>query len=199
VAEILASYALCSLADAKAYADLDEEIAEHDELLIRLINTGSTMMHRVSGRTFVGTPGVRNYEVPAGALSFRIDDCTEVNGVALYADGSTVAPLVSTWTSAQFAAWPYSRPNPWDTIRRIQILNGSAGAGGIARVDADWGFEEIPEDVREAVIQHVALAYARNVQRFSGVINLETGRVEIPRSLAASSRDVALRYKARGV
>lgn len=196
-AEVLASYACCSLEDAKTYAGVDEETADHDDLFVRLINAASTLMTKASGRHFTGTPGARDFQVPCGVTSFRIHDCSAITAVSLR-DRATLTEL-ALLTTTQWFPWPLQLVQPWDTFRRIYM--GPTwpvyGPPTIARVTASWGMTEIPEDVREATIQQVTLAYARNVQRFSGVINLETGRVEIPRALTATAWDVARRYKVR--
>lgn len=191
---------LCSLEDAKAYLDISEDVADPDELLTRLIAAATTMIQRVSGRLFVGPAATDRWvRIPYSSTGFLIPDASAINSLGLYNSAGASPVLTAAWSSADYAAVPYDATGLGEPFTGVELYNAIGFGGGFVKVNADWGWPAVPEDIREAAIQQVALSYARNVQRFSGVINLETGRVEIPRALAASSRDIALRYKRRSV
>jgi hypothetical protein len=68
---------------------------------------------------------------------------------------------------------------------------------GYALVDVtgDWGFASIPNDVKQACIEGVAIRLRRDVSAFSTTFNIDEARLERPEALPASVCQALRQYK----
>ena len=165
--------ALIDLADVKGYLPnvLDGDTS-YDDVLQDLINAESREIHRDAGREFVTAgAGPRLFDVDdeiAYNEQLEICDATSVTLVQLLNPDGT---LIYAAAAGSWVALPRNREE-WEPIRRLWFrcdLNTSVTlyAGMVVRVTAEWGFPEVPEDVKHACKVFVARDFLKDLARHS--------------------------------
>jgi len=190
VPEQLSPRALCGLDDVKVYGGFDLQDQGLDSLLIRLINAASAEIHRVAGREFKpagANPQTRTFDVPV-RLGF---DCQEREiNVGDLAAWTSVAVWGAAVGAGDVVGLPRVREE-WEPFVKLRFtrLVRWRGVGLRAShyvpvdVTGDWGFPQVPEDIRQACVVTVMVWGERDIRHFSETFSLEEQRVELPRSL----------------
>lgn len=184
--------ALCSVEDVRAYAGHDPQRADLEALLTRLVNAASSTFTRASGREWKG-PGASSARTFStwGNRSVPIGDASAVTQVELVEFDGTASVLDATsWQALRSA---HDRP-----YTRVRVAQGvSLSDDSALRVTGTWGWAEVPEDVRQAVIEQVRLWLVRDVERQSAgfLAGDDTTRTQTLRALAPSVFDVARDYR----
>lgn len=194
---------LCTLEEAKEYAGEHIEDTTFDALFNRLIDDCSQAFYRYTRREF--TP----IAVPAsgGDPLTRVFDLTEWEhrnrrlgiGDLADTDGLVVATtmlngmFIETVNPASIVALPRNR-DVWEPITELWFPWTARPIAQMPRhatmaVTGNWGFPQVPSDVRQLALTQVAIWFSRDVAKFSGTFSLAEGRTIRPRTLDDAIRD----------
>lgn len=179
--EVLTDRALCTEADVLALLKIDAPTTEETDLATRLVNAASDALANlpgVRGREFAPAVLAETRTFDAEELLVDVDraayrrrvaflpigDASEVDTVTFhYVDGTSAVLAGSDWAELP------RRRKAWEPVTELRLEPASASLGSVVTVDVlgDWGFPELPEDVRQAAILTAASWYGRDVSRFS--------------------------------
>ena len=198
-AETLSALALCTDEDVRKYLGIKEvDLSDEDrQTMIRLVNAASQTYTDESQRVWKADPdylGTRLYrldrfDIQVGRL--RIDDCVEVNSVGYGAYNDPLGPVEVAGESW----YPWVEEPGWPITGIVFATGLYLTAGYVIEVDADWGWPEIPDKVRQDVIYTAAEWYARDVEKFSATFSLDQGRVLLPQVLPTQVQRSAESYR----
>lgn len=170
------SRALCTLEDVQsyvpgyiAYSDL-----ETDTILMELITAASTEIHNVTSREFLPVatnPSAKVFELSdfdAAERRVFIGDLSNTTGMTVaitQADGTAVANI--SMPNSAIVGEPRNRQQ-WEPFNYLRFPPGLASspslAGGyLMTVTGNWGFPQIPSDIRTACVKLVINRYVRDV------------------------------------
>jgi hypothetical protein len=182
----ISSRALVTLAEAKDWLNQQGIDFDEDNELVRVINDLSDRAHQEAQREFkvVGSnPQTRDFPVDDYALvrgEILIGDATAITQVQLI--DNDWSSVVETVDAADWQARPMVR-QPWEPIRRIKLnyLNGASylRGGYLVRVTGSWGFPQVPQSVRQAVLDGIAAAVDRDVEHYRqdlGAVSSQEGQ-----------------------
>jgi hypothetical protein len=196
--------ALCTLEGLKEYLSDDGVDQDYDPLLVRLIDDASAAIHRAARREFKPmrtNPDTRLFDVDdaiAAERRIRVGDLARTAGLSIEIQtelGATVAAI----DASTVAALPRVR-EPWQPITELWLRGGEPlRAGHVVEITGDFGFPEVPGEIRHFAIVQAAEWFSRDVAKFSLTYSLEEGRVSRPRPLSPAIRDAVLDYRHKTV
>lgn len=164
----------------------EREFATADATVDEGISGGPDEVERdVVERVFIVGPHRYSGEVPVGDMAD-----TPVRVDFLDGDGNAVVEDVDLST---VEVLPRNR-RPYDPITALRFPSGSLGSVDRVRVSAEWGYPEVPEDIRQACISQVREWYVRDVQRFTPEF-ADEGFTAPGRELGLAARDAARAYR----
>jgi hypothetical protein len=112
----------------------------------------------------------------------HVGDATEIASVTLKTWGGSETIL----DEADYDLLPYNR-EAWEPISFIRIRRPLVRASDQLIVEGQWGFPEIPEDVRQAAIEAVWARLVRDVRKFSAEFEAIEPTIYNPQQLRANS------------
>ena len=159
-------------------AQVDEPISDAPETLER----------QVVARRFPIAPWERRRVIPVGDMATvptRID--------ILSATGAVVAADIDL---AGVSVEPFNRA-PGEPYTRLWFHPGLLlDRDGIVQVTAEWGWPQVPEDIRQACIAQVREWYVRDVAQFGDSFLQDEGSLPVRgRELSLVARDAARAYR----
>lgn len=169
MAEVISQFALCSLADAKAYLRIPGS-AEDDYLTI-LINTATERIEGFTDRKLkkrtgltefldgTGTPDIILNELPIVTLTSVFVDLQRVFGA------DTALDLDDVIVSSEEGRISLEGDGLGTVLASVVFPRGTK----IVKVVYDAGLETIPNDLRLACMKVVAMDYARSREGGDGV------------------------------
>jgi len=184
---------LCSVEDVADYMPAGQNL--DFAIVDRLIASASSAIMRIAEREFSSHdsaaierifpvhPYRASREIPVGDMA---DDPEQVD--LLDADGNVIAEDI-----AGVESLPRNR-KPYEPITALRFTSGALGSADRIRVNAEWGFPQIPEDIRHACIAQVREWYVRDVQRFTPEF-ADEGFTAATRELGLMARDAARAYR----
>ena len=196
--DVITRRQLCTLDDAKEYAGEPPEDTTYDSLFVRLIEDCSQAFYRYTRREFtpVAESAVeRVFDLTEWERDHRrvaIGDLADTDGLVVstaYQDGTAI----ETVAAQSIVALPRNR-DVWEPITELWFPpNVTAPAQMVRRsvmsVTGNWGFPQVPHDVRQLALTQVAIWFSRDVAKFSGTFSLAEGRTIRPRTLDDAIRD----------
>lgn len=205
----LSARALAGLDETKRYAKIDLAETGDDDVVIDRINAASALIHRVADREFkpIGTnPQTRSFDLISPRYGTPPSSELRIGDLASAPTAVTINGNVVTNLSTTVVGLPRVRQE-WEPIRRLRFgstLGTYPGdpvywpgywSGAVIEVTGNWGFPEVPADIREACIVTVAIWLSRDVTTYSETFISEEGRVEMPRALPRQVYDVVSAYQ----
>lgn len=198
----LATNALISLDEARGFIQKNEEETEQDEEIIRLINSASEEIQNHTRREFApaGEYGEDRVFVYVGGryLDLAPYDLRAVEAVTLATD--LESPVKLTKDEWRLRPMP-ARDGVYQTIRllslpedtRITLPEGETQFE--VTVTGEWGFAEVPEDVKHWCKVTVATWLRKDVAAFSTTLRLEEDRLERPDALPTAAVRGLCKYR----
>jgi hypothetical protein len=177
---------LCALEDVLAYMP-ELELDDNERLQI-LISAESDDFHEMTQREIrpeSTEPETRVFDVDdwvAGEGVLRIGDATEISSVQVKDQNDTVVD-----SDPAYEEHPRNRRS-WQPIRRLRFRRSfasSLAAGYTIEVEAIWGWPQVPNRVRRAVVIFVARSYVRNLTAYS-----DSAEEILPDARVTLARDV---------
>lgn len=199
----LSPRALCALDDVLVYDDPNDVTDDtKDALFTRLINAASREMHREARREFIAKNATRdaNGLVVIDAET-RYFDARDVNQ-----DRELELGDLATFTSATVNGTPIAAGDlvalprireEWEPLTRLRLEKVTLNRDAVIGVTGVWGFPQIPEDVRQKVIETVKFWADRDLSTFNETFSVETGGVSRARSLPFPAWETAQKYRKR--
>lgn len=199
----LSPRALCALDDVLVYDDPNDITDDRkDQLFTRLINAASREMHREARREFVANNAARDASgLVVVAPETRLFDARDLDQDRELAIGDLAVFTSATVDGAAIAAGdlvvlPRNREE-WQPIDRIRLEKVSIGTDSVIAVTGTWGFPQVPEDVRQKVIETVKFWADRDLTTFNETFSIEAGGVTRARSLPFPAWETAQKYRRR--
>lgn len=208
--EVLSARALCTLDDVLAYIEVDPVDVDENDVLTRMINSASQVIHNVSGREFLPytvittPPEVRTFDITwrhEVSRTIAIGDVTTLTSVTVFNEAGTT---LGTIAAGARVSLPRIREE-WEPIRKLRFLDTAdyIVATNVLQVAATWGFPAVPDDVRQACVETVAVWHGRDIEHISetyaaaggGVLVGAAGGRELSRSLPRRAFDIADSYR----
>lgn len=198
---------LCTYADVVSYMPPGQNL--NQTVVERLITSASAAISRVADREFATldatedegtvtrTSTTRRFAVnpyPGTRLIPVGDMATEPTRIDLLDEDQ--AATSEDITLAKINPAPLQR-RPWEPITGLSFPTGVLDSVRFIDVTAEWGFPEVPDDVRQACIAQVREWYVRDVSRLSLTLDEATaeGTVAPSRELARPVLDLARGYQ----
>lgn len=168
--------ALCTLEDVQSYIPgyIPYSDLSTDTILMEMIDSVSTEIHHEARRDFLPAqtnPYAKLFDVSVSDAENRrifIRDLANLTGLTVgisQLDG-TVVGSVSTPSTAVIGQ-PRNR-QPWEPYNYLWFPAGQANSvslnpGSVVTVTGNWGFPQIPADIRQACVKLVINRYLRDV------------------------------------
>lgn len=201
----LSPRALIGLDDVKAFANIDPNEDEDDDLLIDLINAASQSFYSLAQREFKPirtNPQTRTFDLPASSFwsgapwrraEFFVGDLASFDAVTV--NGTTISGGAVT-------GLPRVREE-WQPITRLRfdstVAVGPSAASydlALVTVHGNFGFPAVPEDIKQACRVTVASWSERSLKTFSEVFNSEQGALlPLPDLLPRQAYRTVLAYR----
>lgn len=169
----------CSLAELKASLDITDNI--DDAILERAINSASRTIDRYCARNFYKVTATRLF-APRDSYICDIDDLVSLTSLKTTDDDTQTYDI--TWTASDYQLEPLNgvvdgMPTPYTRIRAIgdytfSMLGGEASV----RVEGQFGFNAVPDEVNYATIIQASKLYKRKDSPL-GVISGEYGAMRV--------------------
>lgn len=170
------SRALCTLEDIQAYTPgyIPYSDLTTDSILLEMIEAVSTEIHNDTGREFqpvVANPSAKVFDLSAFDASERrlyVGDLVNLTGLTV-SIASTDGVVIDTIAAPDFGVvgLPRNRQQ-WQPFNYLSFPVGLASSaslaeGSVVTVTGNWGFQQIPGDIRLACIKLVINRYLRDV------------------------------------
>ena len=195
----LATNALCTLVEARAFLQKDAADTEQDTIIESLIDRASEAIINYCGREFAPAAAatLRRFRYRGGnMLDLSPYDLQSATLVQIDTETSSPTTLVADddYTFEPFPA--RDGVYQWMELPNYDV-DSSCYPKGFREVEitGTWGFATVPADVKHAAIVTVAIWMRRDVSAFSTTFNLDEGRLERPEGLPSSVRGTLAGYK----
>jgi hypothetical protein len=188
---------LCEVDDVRAFLQKSEENAEQDAIIATLCAAVGPVFGSFCSREFE-PPGeadlARVFEYRGGGfLSMSPYDLREVTQIRIDVDQDDptilgpeewrLPPLTPQGTSTHVRLDPYL------------VHSRSRWQQRLVEVTGEWGFAEVPADVKQAAITTVAIWLKRDVSAFTTTFNLDEAHVERPEAIPSAVARMLFPYK----
>ena len=171
------SRALCTLEDVQSYIPgyIPYSDLSTDTILMEMIESVSVEIHNQTRRDFTPVqtnPYAKVFDVTAATEINRrlfVGDLKNLTGLTVgiaSTDGTAIGSTI-TAPSTAIIGQPRNR-QPWEPYNYLwfpagQSNSASLGAGSVVTVTGNWGFPQIPGDIRQACVKLVINRYLRDV------------------------------------
>ena len=195
----LATNALCSLNDVRAFLQKDAADTEQDPIIESLIDRASEAIINYCGREFAPAAAAtkRTFRYRGGnMLDLAPYDLQSATLVEIDTETSSPTTLVA---DDDYTFEPF--PARDGVYQWMEIPNHTVDAGCHAKgfreveITGTWGYAAVPADVKHAAIVTVVTWMRNDVAAFSTTFNLDENRVERPEALPSSVRGTLAGYK----
>ena len=160
------SRALCTLEDVQAYIPgyVPYSDRQTDAILLEKIDEVSVEIHNDANRDFLPVatnPYAKTFDVSAfeaAEMRIFVGDLRDAVGLILSLDGTDIS-------TQPFHAEPRNR-QPWEPYSYIKFDSGGSvtiNPDSVLTVTGNWGFPQIPPDIRQACVKLVINRYVRDV------------------------------------
>jgi hypothetical protein len=158
------------LESAKRQADVTN--GKYDTDLELVITTVSRWIDAHCGRRFYrGTALEERTFEPDATDRIAVDDIADLTGIEVSVDVGGTGDFTS-WDATGFQAWPYNaassgpEPQPWTELRAVgqqafPSIDGRLGRRDRVKVNAIWGWPQVPSVVRSACLLQVGRLFKR--------------------------------------
>jgi hypothetical protein len=164
---------LCSADDVRAYLGLSLAASSVDDLLPRLVSASSAWLIGQIGQPIAST-AVTDVLSGDGGFSQRLRFSPVRSIQSVVIDGNTIPPCTDTtdgWSQQDDWLWlsgpknaagalPWGPMGPYMSPTRMTTLRFTVGNGNVV-VGYTAGFDPVPEDIRQGVVELAAEAYQR--------------------------------------
>jgi len=170
------SRALCTLEDVHSYIPgyLPFSDLATDTILLELIDSVSTEIHNETNREFMPAatnPSAKLFDLAPFDVSERrlfIGDLANLTGLTIgvaQLDGTSLGS--ASTPSTAIIGQPRNR-QPWEPYNYLWFPGGQSnsvplGVGAVVTVTGNWGFPQIPADIRQACVKLVINRYVRDI------------------------------------
>jgi hypothetical protein len=188
---------LVDLSEVREHLQKPDPDHEQDAILRSLISRASETITRYTRREFTPTEdATREFVWIAGhEIDLAPYDLRSVTTLTLDSDLPVASQTVLT--TSQYRLRP--KPAPHGVYQRIELVNTwPPRIGGEVKVEGDWGFLEVPNDVKHACLVTLATWFRADVAAFTTRFNPELEQLEIPQAVPAGVLAALAPYR-RGV
>lgn len=191
---------LCTLANVRAFIQKEATDTAQDPVISTLITSVSTQIIEWCCREFApaSTAATRRVKCDSTLVDLAPYDLRTATAVVLSPESASPVTLAAT----DYMLEPLNGATGGTYLHlrlstALSLYSTTWQNFGYALVDVtgDWGFATIPEDVKQACIEAVAVRLRRDVAAFSTTFNLDESRMERPESLPASVCQALRQYK----
>ncbi len=177
--------AYCTLAEMKGVDVLNFATTAHDDLLVLAINDASRQIDEWTGRRFYSAVETRYY-TPEDRRCLSVHDIANTTSFALYSDENDDGTYDNTWTSDDYDLAPFNSELDNKPYTEIQVKGQSSFWFPVRRkavkVTANFGYPNIPKQVRRVCILQAARVFKRYISVFgmTGATSIGTITMKIP-------------------
>lgn len=169
----------CTLAELKAYLDIDPGDVDDDTMLEACVEAASRAIDVHCGRWFYTTSAdeTRCYTAEDADL-LRPDDLVSIT--SLYTDDDGDGTFETEWTTSDYYLEPYNAAlhgEPYTAIRAVEqafpLLRRAV------RITGKFGWPAVPPDIRQAALLQSARLFKRKDALFGVMGSAEMGQVVV--------------------
>jgi len=193
---------LCTRADVNAFLQTPAGDTEQDTLIDTLITALTKTITREYPREFVkpnpDDQATRRFELDVAQpwLDLVPYDLRTPVSVTIDPDQPGGGTVLAEHTDLRY--WPRPNPDGVFTAIRIVYLPPAVRTGGrwrLVDVRGNWGFNAVPEDVKQACVVSVAIWIRREVSSFTTAFNVDEQRLERPEAIPSAARALLANYR----
>jgi len=191
----------CTLAEVKAALRLNDNA--DDGLIEKAIEGASRRIDGVTGRWFYKTAATAVSQYPVDSYNVSVQDMANTN-IIVKTDDDGDGTFENTWTQGtDYQLEPLDAGLNGRPYRRIVAIGGKTFPlqynpdPALVQVTAQWGWQDVPHDVREAAILLSIRGFAR-YNAALGVVGFADMAIQV-RAVDPDVRDLLAPYRIIGV
>ena len=191
----------CTLAEVKAALRLTDNV--DDSLIENAIEGASRRIDGVTGRWFYKTASTAVSQYPVDSYNVSVQDMANTS-IIVKTDDDGDGTFENTWTQGvDYQLEPLNAGLNGRPYRRIVAIGGKTFPlqynpdPALVQVTAQWGWQAIPDDVREAAVLLSIRGFAR-YNAALGVVGFADMAIQV-RAVDPDVRDLLAPYRIIGV
>ena len=191
----------CTLAEVKAALRLTDNV--DDSLIENAIEGASRRIDGVTGRWFYKTASTAVSQYPVDSYNVSVQDMANTS-IIVKTDDDGDGTFENTWTQGvDYQLEPLNAGLNGRPYRRIVAIGGKTFPlqynpdPALVQVTAEWGWQAVPDDVREAAVLLSIRGFAR-YNAALGVVGFADMAIQV-RAVDPDVRDLLAPYRIIGV
>jgi hypothetical protein len=191
----------CTLAEVKAALRLTDNV--DDSLIENAIEGASRRIDGVTGRWFYKTAATAVSQYPVDSYNVSVQDMANTS-IIVKTDDDGNGTFENTWTQGvDYQLEPLNAGLNGRPYRRIVAIGGKTFPlqynpdPALVQVTAQWGWQDVPDDVREAAVLLSIRGFAR-YNAALGVVGFADMAIQV-RAVDPDVRDLLAPYRIIGV
>ena len=191
----------CTLAEVKAALRLTDNV--DDSLIENAIEGASRRIDGVTGRWFYKTASTAVSQYPVDSYNVSVQDMANTS-IIVKTDDDGNGTFENTWTQGvDYQLEPLNAGLNGRPYRRIVAIGGKTFPlqynpdPALVQVTAEWGWQAVPDDVREAAVLLSIRGFAR-YNAALGVVGFADMAIQV-RAVDPDVRDLLAPYRIIGV
>jgi hypothetical protein len=191
----------CTLAEVKAALRLTDNV--DDSLIENAIEGASRRIDGVTGRWFYKTAATAVSQYPVDSYNVSVQDMANTS-IIVKTDDDGNGTFENTWTQGvDYQLEPLNAGLNGRPYRRIVAIGGKTFPlqynpdPALVQVTAEWGWQAVPDDVREAAVLLSIRGFAR-YNAALGVVGFADMAIQV-RAVDPDVRDLLAPYRIIGV
>jgi len=191
----------CTLAEVKAALRLTDNV--DDSLIENAIEGASRRIDGVTGRWFYKTASTAVSQYPVDSYNVSVQDMANTS-IVVKTDDDGNGTFENTWTQGvDYQLEPLNAGLNGRPYRRIVAIGGKTFPlqynpdPALVQVTAEWGWQAVPDDVREAAVLLSIRGFAR-YNAALGVVGFADMAIQV-RAVDPDVRDLLAPYRIIGV